>query len=120
MAFKPPSVTQGAPSGPTMTPCGAEPLPSAMVWVLPVLGSNSPNSPDPCAVYQTDPFCAGATSCGAEPDGTRNSCRIVLAELCLTCAYEGSYVTVKVVAERTIIDITKKEHLIMQLYLHKT
>jgi hypothetical protein len=27
IALRPPSVTHGAPSGPTMTPCGLEPLP---------------------------------------------------------------------------------------------
>ena len=35
MAFKPPSVIHGAPSGPTMTPCGAGFRPSAMLCVLP-------------------------------------------------------------------------------------
>ena len=32
MAFRPPSVTQAAPSGPTITPWGAEPAPRGMAW----------------------------------------------------------------------------------------
>ncbi|HEX6028422.1 MAG TPA: hypothetical protein VFY64_05220 [Nitrososphaeraceae archaeon] len=36
-------------------------------------GSKRPNSPDPCAVYQTVPSGAGATSCGREPEGMENS-----------------------------------------------
>ncbi len=70
MAFWPPSVTQAAPSGPTITPCGAEPMPSAMCSVLPVFGSRRPSSPLRCAVYQTVPSGAGATSWGCEPFGT--------------------------------------------------
>ena len=35
IAFSPPSVTQAAPSGPTMTPCGAEPSPSGISVVCP-------------------------------------------------------------------------------------
>ena len=42
------------------------------MWrVLPVAGSSQPSSPDPCAVYQTPPSRAGATSCGRLPAGTR-------------------------------------------------
>jgi hypothetical protein len=41
--------------------------------VSPVRGSNWPNSPDPCAVYQIIPSVDGATSCGWDPDGTGNS-----------------------------------------------
>src|SRR5688572_21582231 len=70
MAFKPPSVIQGAPSGPTMTPCGAEPSPSGISLTSPVSGSSRPNLPMCCAVYQTDPSGAGATSWGCEPAGT--------------------------------------------------
>ena len=55
IAFWPPSVIQGAPSGPTITPCGAEPAPSAISLTSPVFGSSQPSSPRPCAVYQTPP-----------------------------------------------------------------
>src|SRR5215510_13466249 len=70
MAFSPPSVTHAAPSGPTITPCGAEPSPSGTCVVLPVAGSSRPSSPVNCAVYQTEPSGAGATSCGCDPAGT--------------------------------------------------
>jgi hypothetical protein len=53
-----------------MTPCGAEPSPTAMCLVSPVFGSSQPSSPDPCAVYQTPPSRAGATSWGQLPTGT--------------------------------------------------
>ena len=49
IAFSPPSVIQGAPSGPTMTPCGAEPSPSAIVVTSPVAGSSWPSVPSRCA-----------------------------------------------------------------------
>jgi DNA-binding LacI/PurR family transcriptional regulator len=39
MAFCPPSVIQAWPSGPTMTPCGADPAPSSMRRTSPVAGS---------------------------------------------------------------------------------
>src|SRR5204863_1476069 len=74
IALRPPSVTPGAPSGPTITPCGAEPAPSLYAFVTPNLGSSHPSSPDSCAVYQTPPSRAGATSCGPWPRGTLNSC----------------------------------------------
>jgi hypothetical protein len=45
MAFWPPSVTHGAPSGPMMTPWGAAPGPSGISSFLPVLGSNRPRKP---------------------------------------------------------------------------
>src|SRR5438067_1074122 len=70
IAFSPPSVTHGAPSGPTITPCGAEPPPSLTCLVRPVDGSSQPSSPDRWPVYQTPPSAAGATSCGPEPGGT--------------------------------------------------
>jgi hypothetical protein len=70
MAFSPLSVIQGAPSGPTITPCGAEPGPNATSRTSPVPGSSQPSSPLPWAVYQTPPSAAGATSCGADPAGT--------------------------------------------------
>src|SRR5688500_2515139 len=56
-----------------MTPCGAEPSPRATCRVRPVSGSSQPSSPDPCAVYQTPPSRAGATSWGLLPAGTRYS-----------------------------------------------
>src|SRR2546425_1887916 len=80
IAFWPPSVIQGAPSGPTMTPCGAEPGPSLIALVCPVLGSSQPSSPESCAVYQTPPSAAGATSCGPWPRVTGNSCSTNSAE----------------------------------------
>src|ERR671919_1662106 len=70
IAFRPPSEIQGAPSGPTITPCGAEPLPSAVSRERPFFGFSHPSSPEPCAVYQTPPSRAGATSCGCVPLGT--------------------------------------------------
>ncbi len=42
MAFWPLSVTQAAPSGPTITPCGDEPWPSGISSTLPVFGSSRP------------------------------------------------------------------------------
>src|SRR5690242_8296131 len=56
-----------------MTPCGAEPGPSGICRVSPVLGSSWPNAPARCAVYQIVPSGAGATSCGPEPGGTAYS-----------------------------------------------
>ena len=70
MASSPPSVTQGAPSGPTITPWGRDPGPSPIWCVPPVAGSRRPSSPDPWAVYQTPPSGAGATSWGRDPAGT--------------------------------------------------
>src|SRR2546422_9239410 len=80
IAFWPPSVIHGAPSGPTMTPCGAEPGPSLIALVCPVLGSSQPSSPESCAVYQTPPSAAGATSCGPWPRGSANSVSTKSAE----------------------------------------
>src|SRR3569623_1936166 len=74
MALRPESVTHAAPSGPTMTPCGLEPAPSAIWRVLPVLGSRQPRAPARWAVYQTPPSAAGATSWGWLPTGTAYSC----------------------------------------------
>ena len=59
IAFCPPSVTQAAPSGPTITPCGAAPGPSAIRSDLPVLGLSWPSLPADCAVIQTVPSGAG-------------------------------------------------------------
>src|SRR5690606_4607031 len=72
IAFNPPSVIHGQPSGPTITPCGAEPAPSGIVRTSPVDGSRYPSSPVRCPVYQTPPSAAGATSCGRDPAGTSN------------------------------------------------
>ena len=38
--------------------------------ILPVFGSSMPSAPCDCAVYQTVPSGAGATSCGCAPCGT--------------------------------------------------
>ena len=70
IALSPPSVTHAAPSGPTMTPCGAEPSPSGISVVCPVFGSSRPSLPVCWAVYQTVPSGAAATSCGCVPAGT--------------------------------------------------
>ena len=48
IAFRPPSVIHGAPSGPTITPCGAEPAPRAM--------RRGPRR----SVGSSQPSCAGA------------------------------------------------------------
>ena len=74
IAFSPPSVTHAAPSGPTITPCGAEPSPSGISVVCPVFGSSRPSLPVCWAVYQTVPSGATATSCGCVPAGTEYSC----------------------------------------------
>src|SRR6266540_7040584 len=74
MAFKPPSVIHGAPSGSTMTPCGAEPSPSSTSSMWPLVGSRWPSLPAFWAVYQTVPSAATATSCGCDPLGTSYSC----------------------------------------------
>src|SRR5712692_5371534 len=74
MAFKPPSVIHGAPSGPTITPCGRDFSPSLMRRTCPVWGSSRPSSPERWATYQTPPSGAGATSCGCDPAGTGYSC----------------------------------------------
>ena len=87
IAFRPPSVIQGAPSGPTITPCGADPSPSGTSSVRPVSGSRRPNRPVACAVYQTVPSLAGATSWGWEPSGTGYSCSRTAAS---AAAAEGS------------------------------
>src|SRR5688572_12744019 len=73
MALRPPSVTQAAPSGPTITPCGAEPAPRATRFTSLVAGLSQPSSPVRWPVYQTPPSRAGATSCGADPAGTVNT-----------------------------------------------
>src|SRR3989442_13872585 len=74
IAFRPPSVIHGAPSGPTITPCGRDFSPSLIRWICPVAGSSRPSSPIRCAVYQTPPSGTGATSCGCDPAGTGYSC----------------------------------------------
>jgi hypothetical protein len=66
LAFRPPSVIQAAPSGPTITPCGAEPEPIGIASSLPFLGSSRPRKPLRWPVYQIAPSTAGATSCGRE------------------------------------------------------
>src|SRR4051794_1380842 len=82
IAFSPPSVTHGAPSGPTMTPCGAEPWPSLISRIAPVAGSRRPSSPASWPVYQTLPSGAGATSCGVVPRGTRYSRTSTFTDCC--------------------------------------
>src|SRR5688572_9897000 len=73
IALSPPSVIHGAPSGPTMTPCGADPGPRSTSLTSPVAGSRWPSVPTFWPVYQMPPSVAGATSCGWLPDGTANS-----------------------------------------------
>src|SRR6185436_4650963 len=73
IAFSPPSVIHGAPSGPTMTPCGREPAPSEIVSTSAVAGSSHPSVPLPWPVNQTPPSTAGATSCGPDPVGSAYS-----------------------------------------------
>jgi len=62
MAFRPLSVIHAAPSGPTMTPWGAEFSPRGINRMSPVAGSKRPSSPVNCEVYQMVPSAAGATS----------------------------------------------------------
>jgi hypothetical protein len=64
IAFWPPSVSQAAPSGPWMTPCGADFGPSFTSRDCPVFGSKMPIAPCFWAAYQILPSGAGATSCG--------------------------------------------------------
>src|SRR5712691_2435386 len=64
MAFCPPSVTQGAPSGPIMTPWGAAPLPRSTSLNEPSRGSSRPSLPLRWPVNQIVPSGAGVTSCG--------------------------------------------------------
>ncbi len=45
IAFSPLSVIHGAPSGPTITPCGAERAPSFTSTTRPVAGSRMPSVP---------------------------------------------------------------------------
>src|SRR5215213_1379511 len=88
MAFRPPSVIQGAPSGPTITPCGAERSPARprATWrVSPVAGLSQPSEPLAWAVYQTPPSTAGARSCGPDPRGTGNSLTSSLAGAAAGC-----------------------------------
>src|SRR5918994_7282353 len=73
MALSPPSVIHGAPSGPMITPWGAEPSPSSTSSTRPLRGSSRPSLPVRCAVYQTLPSAATATSCGCVPAGTSYS-----------------------------------------------
>src|SRR5690606_32459334 len=70
IAFSPPSVIQGLPSGPTMTPCGADPAPSGISRTSPDSGSSQPSVPLRWPVYHTPPSAAGATSCGPLPTTT--------------------------------------------------
>src|SRR5215467_7497452 len=59
IAFWPPSVIHGAPSGPTITPCGAAPGPSGISSFLPVLGSNRPRMPFCWPLYPHRPVSGG-------------------------------------------------------------
>src|SRR5262249_49674656 len=78
-----PSVTQAAPSGPTITPWGAAPGPSASSSDLPVRGSSRPSLPPDCAVNQIVPSGAGKTSCGPAPARTGKVCIAILASAVL-------------------------------------
>jgi hypothetical protein len=85
-----------------------------VIWelVLSYYWYNTPNSPEPWAVYQTVSPGEGATSCGREPDGTGNSCSIVLDNLCLTCACEvccSATVMIIITEATTSEDITSNE-----------
>src|SRR6185369_7692251 len=64
IALSPPSVIHAAPSGPMITPCGADPSPSGMRSTCPVSGLRRPSTPARWPVYQTVPSGAGATSWG--------------------------------------------------------
>ena len=55
-------------------PVGREPAPRAISTTWPLDGSSRPSLPEPCAVYQTLPSAATATSWGWEPAGTSYSC----------------------------------------------
>src|SRR3954466_15862809 len=57
-----------------MTPWGAGLGPGLIAFSTPTLGSSQPSSPESCAVYQTPPSLAGATSCGPCPRVTGYSC----------------------------------------------
>jgi hypothetical protein len=81
IAFKPPSVIHGAPSGPTITPWGAEPSPRSTSSTRRFSGSRWPSLPAFCAVYQIVPSDATATSCGCDPEGTSYSCTAAGADL---------------------------------------
>src|SRR6267142_4972561 len=62
MAFCPPSVIQGAPSGPMTTPWGAAPLPRSISLNEPSRGSSRPSVPLRWPQNQIVPSGAGATS----------------------------------------------------------
>ena len=82
----------GGPSGPTITPCGAEPLPSGVSLDFAGLRVQPARAlPVPCAVYQTPPSRAGATSCGWVPlrtgySRTRSWCSAEVAPLAVAAA----------------------------------
>src|SRR4029453_12350544 len=59
-----------------MTTWGADPSPRGTCLTSPLLGSSRPSAPWPCAVYQTVPSGAGATSCGPAPSGTGKYCTV--------------------------------------------
>src|SRR3546814_861328 len=67
------------PSGPWITPCGAEPSPSGTSRTSPVAMSMMPSVPRRCRVYQICPSGPGATSCGCDPAGTSNTIASTLA-----------------------------------------
>jgi hypothetical protein len=69
-------VIQAAPSGPVITPCGADPGPSGTSRTLPLRGSRWPRVPLPWPVYQTPPSTAGETSWGWAPAGTAYRVRV--------------------------------------------
>src|SRR2546430_13253879 len=61
IAFSPPSVIQGAPSGPTMTPWGWDLSHSLIRRTFQVAGSRRPNSTYRGSTYQSDLYNAGTT-----------------------------------------------------------
>ena len=70
IAFWPPSVTQAGPSGPTTTPCGAAPWPSATTLRPPSRGSSRFKVPSRWPQNHTVPSALQATSREPEPGRT--------------------------------------------------
>src|SRR5690554_26898 len=73
MALAPLSVIHACPSGPTITPCGAEGAGRSKRVISPVAGSSRPMSPLCWPVNHTRPSGAGATSCGPMLGATGNT-----------------------------------------------
>ena len=77
IAFCPPSVTQAAPSGPRMTPCGAAPWPrftaadarpgGSSRFSVPLRWPQNQKLPSPAAVMSREPTRPAPGACGVEP-----------------------------------------------------